>query len=86
MRREANTVVTQKRDIHPGIVQPTSRPWWVGLSKGGTRGGVEKEGRPGRGLGLRGSPYSMMDIGWGESDMITTRGLKEVRAMLRMNF
>ena len=27
-----------------------------------------------------------MDIGWGESDRITTRGLGEVRAMLRMSF
>ena len=28
----------------------------------------------------------MTDIGWGEFDRITTRGLKEVREMLRMNF
>ena len=28
----------------------------------------------------------MTDIGWGEFDRITTRGLGEVREMLRMNF
>ena len=28
----------------------------------------------------------MMDIGWGEFDRITTRGLGEVREMFRMNF
>ena len=36
---------------------------------------------------LRGNKVDYMtDIGWGEFDRTTTRGLGEVREMLRMNF